>query len=40
MGLGLSIVKGIIDAHQGAIRELGEAGEGAQFTIFLPIVTD
>jgi signal transduction histidine kinase len=37
MGLGLSIVKGIIDAHQGAIREVGESGEGAQFTIFLPI---
>ncbi len=40
MGLGLSIVKGIIDAHQGAIREIGEPGAGAQFAIFLPIATD
>jgi len=37
MGLGLSIVKGIIDAHHGAIRELGTEGSGAEFTVFLPI---
>jgi signal transduction histidine kinase len=37
MGLGLSIVKGIIDAHRGAIRELGTEGTGAEFTVFLPI---
>ena len=40
MGLGLSIVKGIIDSHQGAIRELGEPGAGAQFVIFLPIASE
>jgi signal transduction histidine kinase len=40
MGLGLSIVKGIIDAHQGAIRELGQAGEGARFTVFLPVAPE
>jgi signal transduction histidine kinase len=36
MGLGLSIVKGIIDAHQGAIMEIGEPGQGAHFAIVLP----
>jgi signal transduction histidine kinase len=36
MGLGLSIVKGIVEAHQGIIREVGEAGKGARFLIFLP----
>lgn len=36
MGLGLSIVKGIVDAHQGAIAEVGRLGEGARFLIVLP----
>jgi signal transduction histidine kinase len=36
MGLGLSIVKGIIDAHQGAIWEVGRDGQGAHFVIVLP----
>lgn len=36
MGLGLSIVKGIIEAHQGSIREIGRPGEGATFCICLP----
>jgi signal transduction histidine kinase len=36
MGLGLSIVKGIIDAHHGAIAEVGRPGEGARFLIVLP----
>jgi len=36
MGLGLSIVKGIVDAHQGAIGEFGKEGEGARFVIVLP----
>jgi signal transduction histidine kinase len=36
MGLGLSIVKGIIDAHGGFIREVGRPGEGARFVILLP----
>jgi signal transduction histidine kinase len=40
MGLGLSIVKGIVDAHHGKIRETGEPGLGAQFLIFLPIESD
>jgi signal transduction histidine kinase len=36
MGLGLSIVKGIVDAHQGAISEVGREGNGAHFLIVLP----
>jgi signal transduction histidine kinase len=36
MGLGLSIVKGILDAHGGSIREVGRPGEGAHFLILLP----
>jgi signal transduction histidine kinase len=37
MGLGLSIVKGIIEGHGGEIVERGAEGEGAQFLILLPI---
>ena len=40
MGLGLSIVKGIVDAHHGKIRETAEPGQGAQFLIFLPIESE
>lgn len=40
MGLGLSIVKGIIDAHHGFIYESGESGNGASFTILLPCVSE
>ena len=36
MGLGLSIVKGIIEAHGGAVFEDGELGRGAKFVILLP----
>jgi signal transduction histidine kinase len=36
MGLGLSIVKGIIDAHQGHLQEVGVPGEGALFQVLLP----
>jgi len=37
MGLGLSIVKGIVDAHHGLLREVGEPGKGARFVIILPV---
>ncbi len=37
MGLGLSIVKGIVDAHGGVIFEDGCCGEGARFSILLPV---
>lgn len=36
MGLGLSIVKGIVEAHKGRIYEAGEPGTGARFVILLP----
>lgn len=38
MGLGLSIVKGIADAHGGTVYEDGEHGQGAKFVILLPVV--
>jgi signal transduction histidine kinase/putative methionine-R-sulfoxide reductase with GAF domain len=41
MGLGLSIVKGIVEAHGGAIREVGEnhdpSESGAHFVVVLPV---
>lgn len=37
MGLGLSIVKGIADAHGGTVYEDGEHGQGAKFVILLPV---
>ena len=37
MGLGLSIVKGIVDAHGGTVYEDGTAGKGAKFVILLPL---
>lgn len=36
MGLGLSIVKGVIDSHGGTVFENGVYGEGAKFNILLP----
>ncbi|HVT12013.1 MAG TPA: GAF domain-containing protein [Fimbriimonadaceae bacterium] len=36
MGLGLSIVKGIIDAHGGEVYEDGQPTKGAKFVILLP----
>ncbi len=40
MGLGLSIVKGILEAHRGSVAEVGSWGEGAHFVAFLPAKTD
>ena len=36
MGLGLSIVQGIVAAHEGVVFEDGEQGRGARFVILLP----
>lgn len=36
-GLGLPIVRKIVDAHGGIIREVGKQQEGAVFEIFLPL---
>lgn len=36
-GLGLAIVKNIIDGHHGTISVVSNEGEGAQFTLVLPI---
>lgn len=35
-GLGLTVVKGIIEEHQGSIMVQSEAGKGTTFTILLP----
>jgi len=40
MGLGLSIVKGIVEAHHGNIVEIGVEGQGAKFVAFLPAKSD
>ncbi|TDB67464.1 CheR family methyltransferase [Arundinibacter roseus] len=36
-GIGLAIVKKIIDSHHGTITAKGESGVGAQFDIYLPV---
>jgi cell cycle sensor histidine kinase DivJ len=36
-GLGLSIVKGLVDLHQGQLRISSEAGSGTTMTVLLPI---
>jgi signal transduction histidine kinase len=36
-GLGLSIVKWIVDAHQGRIEVVSRPGEGSKFIVLLPM---
>ena len=38
-GLGLSIVKGFIEAHKGTIKLISEEGNGAEFIIKIPVET-
>jgi two-component system, OmpR family, sensor histidine kinase KdpD len=38
-GLGLSIVKGFIEAHKGTIQLISEEGNGSEFIIKLPVET-
>lgn len=38
MGLGLSIVRGIVEAHDGVVYEDGKPGDGARFVILLPLL--
>lgn len=40
MGLGLSIVKGMVDAHKGRITIDSVVGKGSKFTVMLPIAPD
>jgi signal transduction histidine kinase len=36
LGLGLSLVKAVVEAHQGKVTVISEPGEGAEFTVVLP----
>lgn len=38
-GLGLSIVRWIVEAHKGKVEVVGRVGEGTTFTVTLPAVT-
>jgi signal transduction histidine kinase len=36
-GLGLAIVKAIIEAHQGRVEVESSPGQGARFSVYLPL---
>ena len=38
-GLGLSLVKGLIEAHRGSVEVESQVGVGSTFRVFLPIAS-
>jgi len=40
LGLGLSVVKAVVQAHQGTVTVASKPGEGAEFAIVLPTAAD
>jgi signal transduction histidine kinase len=36
LGLGLSLVKAVVEAHRGEVKVRSRVGEGAEFSVFLP----
>ena len=39
MGLGLSIARDLVEAHQGRLEVQSQPGLGSQFTVWLPLTT-
>jgi signal transduction histidine kinase len=40
LGLGLSLVKAVVEAHGGRVAVHSALGEGSEFTVFFPHVKD